>query len=70
MRAVRGCRLRAATITQSGNRLNVNQASDRAILNWSTFNIGANAAVSFAQPNSGSVAPAARTGTSTSNGGG
>jgi len=46
----------AATITQSGNRLNVNQASDRAILNWSTFNIGANAAVSFVQPNSGSVA--------------
>jgi filamentous hemagglutinin family protein len=46
----------AATITQSGNRLNVNQSSDRAILNWSTFNIGANAAVSFVQPNSGSVA--------------
>jgi fibronectin-binding autotransporter adhesin len=45
-----------ATISQSGNRLNVNQASDRAILNWSTFNIGANAAVNFAQPHAGSVA--------------
>ena len=30
-----------ATISQSGSRMNVNQASDRAILNWSTFNIGA-----------------------------
>ncbi len=46
----------AATVSQSGNRLNVNQASDRAILNWSSFNIGSNSAVNFAQPNASSVA--------------
>ncbi len=38
-----------ATINQSGNVLNINN-SDRAILNWQQFNIGANETVRFNQP--------------------
>ncbi|MEL7447964.1 MAG: filamentous hemagglutinin N-terminal domain-containing protein, partial [Pseudomonadota bacterium] len=45
-----------AAATISGNRLTVNQASDRAILNWASFNVGANGEVVFQQPSATSVA--------------
>jgi filamentous hemagglutinin family protein len=46
-----------ATISTSGiDKLNINQETDRVIINWNTFNIGADATVQFYQPNSGSLA--------------
>jgi filamentous hemagglutinin family protein len=45
-----------ATISQSSNAMTVNQGSNQAILNWNTFNIGANASVNFQQPSSSAVA--------------
>ena len=45
-----------AVIAQSGSHMTVNQATGQAILNWSTFNIGANASVTFNQPSSSAVA--------------
>ena len=38
------------TITTSGTQMTVNQSSQQMIANWSTFNIGENAAVRFNQP--------------------
>ncbi len=37
-------------------RLDINQSTQRAILNWSTFNIGAAAQVNFNQPGSSAIA--------------
>jgi filamentous hemagglutinin family protein len=45
----------SATIQQSGNTLNVVQASQRAVVNWQSFNVGANAKVEFVQPNAQAV---------------
>ncbi|MBI1173671.1 MAG: filamentous hemagglutinin N-terminal domain-containing protein [Sideroxydans sp.] len=45
-----------ASILQSGAQMSVNQTSNKAVLNWNTFNIGANAAVTFQQPSSSAVA--------------
>ena len=45
----------SATISQSGARMDVNQATQKAIINWSSFNIGSSASVNFAQPSSSSV---------------
>ena len=41
-----------ATISQSGNTLQINQSSQRAVVDWSSFNIGAQAQVQFQQPES------------------
>ena len=47
----------AATIQgQGGPAVIVNQSTSSAIINWNTFNIGANESVRFNQPNSSSVA--------------
>ena len=47
----------AATIQgQGGPAVTVNQSSNSAIINWNTFNIGANESVRFNQPSSSSVA--------------
>ncbi|MBU3613230.1 filamentous hemagglutinin N-terminal domain-containing protein [Polynucleobacter sp. MG-27-Goln-C1] len=35
--------------------MNVNQTSQRAVINWDAFNVGKNAAVNFNQPNANSV---------------
>jgi filamentous hemagglutinin family protein len=40
-----------ATISQSGNTLNVNQTSQKAVVDWNTFNVGKDATVNFQQPN-------------------
>ncbi|MBU3586204.1 glycine-rich domain-containing protein, partial [Polynucleobacter sp. AM-26B4] len=45
----------SATIVQSGNTLNVVQASQRAVVNWQSFNVGAQAKVEFTQPNAQAV---------------
>ena len=45
-----------ASLSQSGNTLTVNQGSDRAILEWQSFNIGKDAAVHFNQNSASSVA--------------
>jgi filamentous hemagglutinin family protein len=45
----------AASIGQSGNAMTVNQSSQRAVINWNTFNVGQNASVTFNQPSSQAV---------------
>lgn len=40
-----------ASLAQSGNTMNVNQTSQRAVVDWNTFNVGQNATVKFNQPN-------------------
>ena len=42
----------SAIIAQNNNTLNINQSSQKAIINWSTFNVGSAATVNFNQPNS------------------
>ncbi len=44
------------SVTQSGATMQINQASPRLAADWQSFNIGANAAVTFNQPNAGAVA--------------
>jgi filamentous hemagglutinin family protein len=46
----------SASAVQSGNSLLINQTSNSALLNWKSFNIGANGVVTFAQPNSAALA--------------
>ena len=40
-----------ATIATAGNTMNVNQTSQRAVVNWSSFDVGLKATVNFNQPN-------------------
>ncbi|QSA97991.1 filamentous hemagglutinin N-terminal domain-containing protein [Methylococcus sp. EFPC2] len=40
----------SASISQSGNRMDVNQASERAVINWNSFNIQSHEHVNFNQP--------------------
>ena len=42
----------SAIIAQNNNTMNINQSSQKAIINWSTFNVGSAATVNFNQPNS------------------
>ena len=48
-----------ATISQTQNvnsaTMNINQTSQRAIVNWDSFNVGKNSTVNFNQPNSSAV---------------
>jgi filamentous hemagglutinin len=44
------------TAVATKNNLTVNQTTNSAILNWSSFNVGAGASVNFKQPNAGSIA--------------
>jgi len=45
-----------AAISQAGSTMNIQQATQKAILNWQSFNIGANATVNFQQPSASAVA--------------
>lgn len=45
-----------AAIAQKGNTLTISQATNQAILNWSSFNIGAGGRVIFQQPSSTAIA--------------
>lgn len=44
-----------ATISQSGNTLNINQTSQRAVVDWTSFNVGTQGQVNFQQPNAQSA---------------
>lgn len=46
----------SAAIASVGNVMNIHQASQRAVLNWQSFDIGGNATVNFNQPSSSAVA--------------
>jgi len=46
----------SASIQGAGNTLTVRQATDRAIINWQGFSIGAGEVTKFIQPNAGSAA--------------
>ncbi|MDH6155876.1 filamentous hemagglutinin family protein, partial [Polynucleobacter sphagniphilus] len=41
-----------AAISQAGNTMNINQSSQRAVINWNSFDVGSKATVNFNQPNS------------------
>ncbi|WP_067177573.1 filamentous hemagglutinin N-terminal domain-containing protein [Sulfurospirillum sp. UCH001] len=45
----------SATITQNGTITNINQSTQKASINWSTFSIGSNETVNFNQPNVSSI---------------
>ena len=44
-----------ATITQNGNNLTINQTTNNAVVNWNSFDIGANAKVVINQPSANSA---------------
>ncbi len=46
----------SATHSQSSSTLTINQQTQQAILNWSTFNIAAGSAVKFNQPSNSAIA--------------
>jgi filamentous hemagglutinin len=46
----------AATYVTSGNSMTINQSTDRAVLNWQSFNISTDGKVTFKQPDSNSIA--------------
>ncbi|MBU3641713.1 S-layer family protein [Polynucleobacter sp. Fuers-14] len=41
----------SATIATAGNTMNINQSSQRAVINWNSFDVGSKATVNFNQPN-------------------
>ena len=45
----------SAAISSTGNTLTVQQSSQRAAIDWNTFNVGSGAQVNFNQPNAASV---------------
>jgi len=45
----------AASISQGGNVMNINQSTHKSAINWNTFNVGVDATVNFNQPNANSV---------------
>ncbi|HEU4838700.1 MAG TPA: filamentous hemagglutinin N-terminal domain-containing protein [Micavibrio sp.] len=46
----------SASLNYGDNRLDIHQTTDRAIIEWNSFNIGAGATTQFHQPGSGSLA--------------
>lgn len=46
----------SGTISQSGSTTTINQSTQNLAINWQNFNIGANEAVTFNQPNAGAIA--------------
>lgn len=45
----------SATISQSGNTTNIDQSSNKAIINWTSFSVASAETVNFNQPSSSSV---------------
>ncbi|HLA36054.1 MAG TPA: filamentous hemagglutinin N-terminal domain-containing protein, partial [Rhodocyclaceae bacterium] len=45
-----------AGISQNGSAMQITQASQNVVVNWNSFDIGANASVNFVQPDASSVA--------------
>ena len=56
----------SATLTYSSNKLQIDQGTNKAILQWDGFSIGSNAWVNFTQPSASSVALNRVTGTNPS----
>jgi filamentous hemagglutinin family protein len=46
----------SATATSTADTLTINQSSDRAVLNWASFNVSADGRVIFKQPGASSIA--------------
>ena len=46
----------SATITNTATELQINQSSDRALIEWSSFNVGAGETTRFIQPSSSAIA--------------
>lgn len=44
-----------AAISSAGNTMNIDQSSQRAAINWQSFNVGSAATVNFNQPNASAV---------------
>jgi filamentous hemagglutinin family protein len=44
-----------ATLQSSGSTLNVNQTSQRGVVEWDTFNVGSQAKINFNQPSASAV---------------
>lgn len=44
-----------SAITLNGNQLNIVQGTQKSIINWNTYNIGANAQVTYVQPNANAI---------------
>ena len=44
-----------SNITQNGNLLNIQQTTQKSIINWNTYNIGANTTVNYVQPNASAI---------------
>ena len=44
-----------ATISQNGATMNVQQTTNRAVINWDSYNVGSNATVNYQQPNASSA---------------
>ena len=44
-----------ASISQTNAVMNINQTSNRAVLDWTSFNVGSSAAVNFVQPSANSA---------------
>jgi filamentous hemagglutinin family protein len=51
----RGTATISQTATAQAAAMTVNQSSQRAVVNWNTFNVGSNASVNFVQPNAQAV---------------
>jgi large exoprotein involved in heme utilization and adhesion len=45
----------SATIASTPANMSINQSSQRAVVNWQSFDVGANAQVNFNQPNAQAV---------------
>jgi filamentous hemagglutinin family protein len=56
----------SATLTYTPNKLQIDQGTDKAILQWNSFSIGSGAWVNFSQPSASSVALNRVTGTNPS----
>ncbi|QWD40562.1 filamentous hemagglutinin N-terminal domain-containing protein [Polynucleobacter paneuropaeus] len=54
-KVVAGAATISSTSTATSATMNINQTSQRAVINWQTFNVGKNATVNFNQPNSSAV---------------
>src|SRR6267143_4324988 len=46
----------AATLSYSPNKLQIDQSTNKAILNWDSFSVGSSAWVNFSQPSSSAIA--------------
>jgi large exoprotein involved in heme utilization and adhesion len=51
----------SAAISQTTSNTQINQSSQRAAINWQSFDVGSQQRVTFAQPNASAAEPSDRT---------